>query len=82
MPSNKKRGRQLNMFETQQTIAAKNIIRKELLRFKDNPNQLPLVYAIIYRERMVTRSPDRRIVFERWLSEHAEHVTYIAGRSS
>jgi len=73
--------RQSNMFESWQTTAAKNIINKELHRFKGQANQMEAVYLIIYRERMATRSPDRRVVFDQWLAEHSQHNKYLQAGS-
>lgn len=75
-----RKAKQLDMFQSENEIKAKNIIKREMLRFKDHPHKLELVYAIIYREALITRSKDRRKVYDLWLKEHSEYNTFIRGR--
>jgi hypothetical protein len=72
--------KQLDMFESEAEKIAKNVIRRELLRFQNHPNKMPLVFAIIYREAMITRSKGRRKVYDEWLEENKQYNFYIQGR--
>jgi len=77
-----RKAKQLGLFETEAESIAKNVIKRELLRFQEHPNKMYLVYAIIYREAMVTRSKERRKVYDKWLEENMQYNNYIQGRNN